>query len=80
MNNYPLPGDIWSHYKGGIYEVVCLSMHTETEETLITYKSVPFGTHYTRPFSMREESVMIGSISERPRFSLIKRLPQFLKS
>lgn len=48
--NYPLPGENYQHYKGGLYEVVCLANHTENNETLVIYKSLSFGSTYARPF------------------------------
>jgi hypothetical protein len=57
MTNYPLPNEIWNHYKGGVYEIVSLAKHTETEESMVVYRSVPFGTVYVRPLKMWEENV-----------------------
>ena len=51
MNNYPLPKEKWQHYKGGQYEIICMSNHTETNEPLVVYKSLSFGSIYARPFS-----------------------------
>lgn len=58
MQNYPLPNEIWQHYKGGVYEIVSLATHTESEEPMVVYKSIPFGTVYVRPFSMWHEEVI----------------------
>lgn len=49
MIQYPKPGGIYRHYKGGLYEVLFLSKHTETEEVLVNYKSLHFGSYYSRP-------------------------------
>lgn len=46
---YPLPGEIYKHYKGGTYEVISMTTHTETNEVLVVYKSINFGTVYARP-------------------------------
>lgn len=48
---YPNPGGIYQHYKGGLYEVLFLSTHTETDEVLVNYKSLHFGSYYSRPIS-----------------------------
>jgi hypothetical protein len=48
---YPKPGEIWKHYKGGQYQIVCMCNHTETNEELVIYKSLSFGGHHARPFS-----------------------------
>lgn len=49
---------IWRHYKGGIYEVLCCSTHTETGETMVVYQS-RYGDRrvWTRPVSMWEEVI-----------------------
>lgn len=46
---YPEPSGIYRHYKGGLYEVLHLSKHTETDEILVNYKSLHFGSFYSRP-------------------------------
>lgn len=47
--NLPLPNQIYKHYKGGTYQIISLSTHTETNEILVIYKSLNFGTVYARP-------------------------------
>ena len=49
---YPLPGQKYEHYKGGTYEVITMSTHTETKELLVVYKSLNFGTVYVRPYDL----------------------------
>lgn len=48
--SYPLPGQIFRHYKGGTYEVISLATHTETKEIIVVYKSLNFGSVYVRPY------------------------------
>lgn len=52
MINYPQPGRLYKHYKGGIYEFLFMAPHTETGETLVIYKSVLFGSYYARPLDI----------------------------
>lgn len=66
--NYPLPSEIWKHYKGGVYRVISLATHTETNEPMVVYQSVPFGSVYVRPLKMWEELVTLEN-SQVPRFS-----------
>jgi len=63
------PGDIYSHYKGGLYVIVCLSIHESTLEPLVTYRSNARGTIWTRP--LRNFTEIISNYGERepiPRF------------
>jgi len=48
---YPKPQEKFQHYKGGQYEVICMCNHTDTNEPLVIYKSLSFGSQYARPFS-----------------------------
>ena len=48
---YPKPGEKYQHYKGGQYEVICMCNHTDTNEPLVVYRSISFGSQYARPFS-----------------------------
>jgi hypothetical protein len=49
--HYPQPGEKWQHYKGGIYEIVAMCNHTDTDEVLVIYRSLSFGGFHARPFS-----------------------------
>jgi len=46
---YPQVNSLYQHYKGGVYKVLFLSKHTETDEILVNYQSVHFGSYYSRP-------------------------------
>ena len=48
---YPIPNEKYQHYKGGQYQVICMCNHTDTNEPLVIYKSLSFGSQYARPFS-----------------------------
>ncbi len=68
--NYPMPGERWQHYKGGIYEIITLANHSETQDPLVVYKSIPFGSVYARPLEMWKEPCEIeGNVT--PRFQKI---------
>ena len=61
---YPLPNKLYLHYGGGLYKCICISIHTETQEELVTYTDVCKGTNYTRPLSLWNEAIE-GPSSER---------------
>ena len=46
---YPIIQGEYLHYKGGRYNVLFLSKHSETGESLVNYQSVQFGSYYSRP-------------------------------
>ncbi len=55
--NYPTIGGQYYHYKGGLYEVITLAVHTETKEVLVIYKSILFGTISARPLDSFNELI-----------------------
>ena len=57
MNQYPKPGEIWNHYKGGKYEIIAMCNHTTTDEILVIYKSLSFGGFHARPYSEWHDEV-----------------------
>lgn len=61
-----VPGCTYRHYKGGMYEVVSLAMHSETLEELVIYKSKKDGTMWARP-----KSLFAGMVGSEPRFKKI---------
>src|SRR5690606_17913410 len=56
----------YRHYKGGLYEVLGLARHSETEEELVVYASAS-GAWWVRPRSMFFERVTADGASV-PRF------------
>jgi hypothetical protein len=66
---YPEIGPVYEHYNGGRYQVISLAKHTETDETLVIYKSLLFGSIHARPLSMWFQEVDIdGTGTMMPRF------------
>lgn len=49
---YPKINGVYCHYKGGMYKVLTLATHTETQEPMVVYQSLLFGSIYVRPLSM----------------------------
>lgn len=46
-------GERYRHYKGGLYQIVTLAVHTETEEEMVVYQAL-YGEYrvFVRPLSM----------------------------
>lgn len=64
------PG-IYRHFKGGVYEVLGLARHSETEEWLVLYKNQS-GDWWVRPYSMFFELINHEG-KEMSRFSYVSR-------
>lgn len=62
---HPRPG-VYRHYKGGLYTVLCVGRHSETEEWLVTYRSNALGSYWVRPLAMWQQNV-----NGVPRFTYI---------
>lgn len=56
---------IYRHYKGGLYDVLDIVIHTETNEEMVVYEDVK-GKRYVRPLSMWNEEV-----NGKPRFEYV---------
>lgn len=49
----PRPGEIYQHYKGDLYEVICVGRLSEKrDEIMVVYKSLSRGCIWIRPFGM----------------------------
>jgi hypothetical protein len=64
----PQPGERYEHYKGGEYEVVCLSLCEATGQPLVTYRSLLKGYTWTRTLANWLEEV-----DGQPRFRRVGR-------
>lgn len=64
----PTPGT-YRHYKGGLYEVIDVARHSETEEWLVVYRAL-YGERglWVRPLEMFTGSVEVDGVAV-PRFS-----------
>ena len=61
----------YRHFKGSIYEVICVAKHSETLEDMVIYRSVTEPQKvWARPMSMWNETVEHEGVTER-RFTKI---------
>ena len=62
---------VYQHYKGSKYEVIDTVTHSETEETLVLYRTM-YGDKdlWVRPFTMFFETLTVEN-KEIPRFKYI---------
>jgi hypothetical protein len=67
---YPEPGQTWSHYKGGRYEIIAMCNHTTTNEVMVIYKSKSFNGFHARPYSEWHDEVWEGAHC-KTRFTLV---------
>lgn len=70
-NRVPRQGEIYRHFKGNLYQIVALAIHTETEEKMVVYQAL-YGEfkYYTRPLKMFMEKVEVDGRSVN-RFELV---------
>ncbi len=67
----PKPGQLYRHYKGGLYLLLCLGRLSEDrDEVMAVYFSLKKKTVWIRPIEMFLELVPWSDGSMRPRFSL----------
>ena len=56
MNCKIKPG-IYRHFKGGVYEVIDIAIHSETLEEMVLYRCQKDGRYWVRPAAMWNETV-----------------------
>jgi hypothetical protein len=54
------PGQIFRHYKGGLYTVVCICVKEDTLEPMVIYRSNAKGTVWARTFADWSELIPTG--------------------
>lgn len=66
-------GELYKHYKGDEYKIICVSTHTESEESLINYYNILKPEKiWSRPNIMFNEYVEIND-ADRLRFTLVSQ-------
>ena len=66
-----LPSGKYRHFKGGLYEIVCIAKNSETLEDTVIYRSLTEPDKiWARPLSMWDETVERDGVSYK-RFTKI---------
>jgi hypothetical protein len=68
----PQPGEVYRHYKGGIYSIVARAVKEDTLEPLVIYHSNKKGTNWARTLANFTELVPVHDeigIRHVPRFT-----------
>ena len=72
MIKYPLPGETYQHFKGGIYKVITLANSCDDMTPLVVYQNQSFGTTYVRKLEEWNEIIPSSKeswmIVDTPRF------------
>lgn len=72
MSKKPIKPGIYRHYKGKEYQVYDTATHSETEETLVVYRTL-YGNYdlWVRPYDMFIETVTVEG-KQVPRFQWMR--------
>jgi len=72
------PKDIVRHFKGNMYEIICIASHTETGEKMMVYKSRDdYEKIWVRPLEMFLSDVdheKYPDVKREKRFELVSRV------
>jgi hypothetical protein len=63
MADVPQPGQVFRHYKGGLYSIVTAAIKEDTHEVLIVYRSNAKGTPWARTLANFTEIVERDGVS-----------------
>ena len=63
----------YQHFKGSIYEVIGVAIHSETKEQMVVYKEEFTNTLLVRPLKIFTEHVVVDG-KEVPRFRIMEKV------
>jgi len=69
MTELSIQPGLYRHHKGGLYQVLHMARHSETEEQLVVYRSLSQGGVWVRPAAM-----FVGLVDGRPRFERVEEM------
>lgn len=74
----PQPNEIYKHFKGNLYRIVTLAIHTETKEQMIVYQAL-YGEYqiFVRPLAMFMEPVdkeKYPKVQQKMRFERVEEI------
>ena len=76
MRPIPKHGEIYKHFKGGLYKILCVGHHSETKEKMVVYVHCqPDSEPCIRPFAMFMSEVdrsKYPEVEQKYRFELME--------
>ncbi len=74
----PKPNEIYQHFKGNLYKIVTLAIHSETREQMVVYQAL-YGNYeiYVRPLSMflsRVDTLKYPGMKQEYRFERVNQI------